>query len=143
MCFRVGAVKSVFGGVSFQAIRSRLASCCASILVDNDKVGGFTGHGSTDVGMVSVTLMRGKTVVVFKDVPAQVCPNCREYYLESDVSKKLMERASTAVDLGDRSRNCSVRCLVWHLLKTNFCRSACVISSLSYSLGRFWWRVGT
>ena len=57
-------------------------------------------HGSTDVGMVSVTLTRGKTIVVFKDVPAQVCPNCGEYYLESDVSKKLMERASTAVDSG-------------------------------------------
>ena len=57
-------------------------------------------HGSTAVGMVSVTLTRGKTIVVFKEVPAQVCPNCGEYYLDSDVSKKLMERASMAVDSG-------------------------------------------
>ncbi|MEI8025850.1 MAG: type II toxin-antitoxin system MqsA family antitoxin [Pseudomonadota bacterium] len=57
-------------------------------------------HGSTDAGMVSVTLVRGKTVVVFKEVPAQVCPNCGEYYLEVDVSKKLMERATSAVNAG-------------------------------------------
>lgn len=57
-------------------------------------------HGSTEVGFVSVTLARGKTVVVFKDVPAQVCPNCGEYYLDADVTKKLMARASTAFELG-------------------------------------------
>ncbi len=57
-------------------------------------------HGSTNNGLVSVTLTRGKTVVVFKDVPAQVCPNCGEYYLESDVSKKIMARALIAAEAG-------------------------------------------
>ena len=57
-------------------------------------------HGATEAGNVSVTLTRGKTVVVFKDVPAQVCPNCGEYYLESAVSRKLMERAALAVESG-------------------------------------------
>lgn len=57
-------------------------------------------HGSTNNGMVSVALTRGKTVIVFKEVPAQVCPNCGEYYLDADVSKKLMARASTAFELG-------------------------------------------
>ena len=57
-------------------------------------------HSSTESGTVAVTLTRGKTVVVFKGVPAQVCPNCGEYYLESDVSRKLMERASAAAEAG-------------------------------------------
>ena len=57
-------------------------------------------HGSTNTGTVSVTLTHGKTVVVFKEVPAQVCPNCGEYYLEADVSRKIMERASAAAKAG-------------------------------------------
>lgn len=57
-------------------------------------------HGSTSTGKTSVTLVRGKTIVVFKEVPAQVCPNCGEYYLELDVSKKLMERAAAAASAG-------------------------------------------
>ena len=57
-------------------------------------------HGATETGTVSVTLTRGKTVVVFREVPAQVCPNCGEYYLDAEVSRKVMERASAAADAG-------------------------------------------
>ncbi len=57
-------------------------------------------HGSTDSGLVSVTLERGKTIVVFKGVPAQICPNCGEYYLAADVSRNLMERAVQAANAG-------------------------------------------
>ena len=57
-------------------------------------------HGLVDSCKVSVTLTRVETVVIFKDVPAQVCPNCGEYYLDSNVSKKIMERASIAVNSG-------------------------------------------
>ena len=44
--------------------------------------------------------LRPPSDVVSKDVPAQVCPNCGEYYLDADVSKKLMAGASTAFELG-------------------------------------------
>jgi hypothetical protein len=36
-------------------------------------------------------------VVVFKDVPADVCDNCGEYYLGEAVTRELMERAEAAV----------------------------------------------
>lgn len=57
-------------------------------------------HGTTEAGKVTVTLNRGSTVVVFKEVPAQVCSNCGEYYLSEEVTKKLMARANAAVAAG-------------------------------------------
>jgi len=37
--------------------------------------------GTTQQGTTTVTLERDTTVIVIKDVPAQVCDNCGEYYL--------------------------------------------------------------
>jgi YgiT-type zinc finger domain-containing protein len=47
--------------------------------------------------MVTVTLERGKTVVVVRDVPADVCENCGEYYLDSTVAQEVYRRAEAAV----------------------------------------------
>ena len=38
-------------------------------------------QGDTKPGKVTVTLKRDGCTVIFKDVPAQVCENCGEYYL--------------------------------------------------------------
>jgi YgiT-type zinc finger domain-containing protein len=57
-------------------------------------------YGTTEAGKVTVALNRATTVVVFKEVPAQVCTNCGEYYLSEDVTKKLMTRANAAVASG-------------------------------------------
>ncbi|MCX6123869.1 MAG: type II toxin-antitoxin system MqsA family antitoxin [Proteobacteria bacterium] len=47
---------------------------------------------------MTVTLNRGSTVIIIKDVPADVCENCGEYYfLSEEVSKKILIRASAAV----------------------------------------------
>jgi len=53
--------------------------------------------GETRPGKVTVTLERGKTVVVVRDVPAAVCGNCGEYYLDDDVARRVYERAEGAV----------------------------------------------
>ena len=53
--------------------------------------------GETRPGTVTVTLERGKTVVVVRDVPAAVCGNCGEYYLDNDVAQRVYERAKEAV----------------------------------------------
>ena len=53
--------------------------------------------GETRPGTVTVTLERGKTVVVVRDVPAAVCGNCGEYYLDNDVAQRVYERAEEAV----------------------------------------------
>ena len=57
-------------------------------------------NGETHSGEVLVTLDRDQTVVVFRGVPAQVCENCREYYLSSEVTAKLLARAEEAARRG-------------------------------------------
>jgi len=57
-------------------------------------------HGETAEGFATVTLHRGRTVVVFRDVPAQVCQVCGEYYLEGEISETLLEQAEDAVSRG-------------------------------------------
>ena len=48
-------------------------------------------------GYVTVVLQRGDTTVVFKEVPADICKNCGEYYLSDEITGKLLERAEEAV----------------------------------------------
>ncbi len=57
-------------------------------------------QGQTQSGKVTVTLERGQTTVLIKDVPAQVCENCGEYYLAEEVSARLLETAESAVKKG-------------------------------------------
>lgn len=54
-------------------------------------------HGRTHPGHVTVTLERGPTVVVIRDVPAEVCENCGEYYLAEDVTHRVFALAEDAV----------------------------------------------
>ena len=53
--------------------------------------------GNTEPGHVTVTLERGDTVVVIKQVPAGVCRNCGEYYLEEAVAQRVYTQADEAV----------------------------------------------
>lgn len=57
-------------------------------------------HGETAPGVVTVSLQRGDTTVILKGVPADVCDNCGEYYLSEDVTRRVMERAESAVSSG-------------------------------------------
>ncbi len=54
-------------------------------------------HGDTKPGKVTVTLERGETIVIIKDVPADVCENCGEYYLNETVTEKILGMAEEAV----------------------------------------------
>lgn len=57
-------------------------------------------NGETQHGLVTVTLNRESTVIIIKDVPAQVCENCGEYYLSEEISNKILTRASAAAAAG-------------------------------------------
>ena len=57
-------------------------------------------HGETRPGFVTVTLQRGETTVVLKQVPADVCDNCGEYYLSSEVAGQVMDKGEAAVSSG-------------------------------------------
>ena len=53
--------------------------------------------GEMHPGKATVTLQRGGTTVVVKDVPADVCRNCGEYYLDETVARKIYGQAEEAV----------------------------------------------
>jgi YgiT-type zinc finger domain-containing protein len=57
-------------------------------------------QGQTQSGMTTVILERGKTTVVIKDVPAEICENCGEYYLNEEAAEKVQELAEQAVRQG-------------------------------------------
>jgi YgiT-type zinc finger domain-containing protein len=57
-------------------------------------------HGETHPGHVTVTLQRGDTTVILKQVPAEVCENCGEYYLSDTVTGHVLDRAEAAVKNG-------------------------------------------
>jgi YgiT-type zinc finger domain-containing protein len=54
-------------------------------------------EGDTAPGRVTVTLQRGNTVVIVREVPAAVCRNCGEYYLDEAVASKLYQQGEEAV----------------------------------------------
>jgi len=60
----------------------------------------FCKHGETTAGRVTVTVQRGETTVILKDVPAEVCQNCGEYYLSDSVTDQVLTKAETAVRNG-------------------------------------------
>ena len=54
-------------------------------------------HGDTELSTTTLTLERGGSVVVFKEVPAQVCTNCGEAYVDEEISVKLLGMAEQSV----------------------------------------------
>ena len=54
--------------------------------------------GRTEPGVTTVTLQRGNTVVVIKDVPAQICEDCGEYYLGELEAQKVNTLAEGAIE---------------------------------------------
>ncbi len=54
-------------------------------------------QGGTAPGHVTVALQRGETTVIVKGVPAEVCENCSEYYLDESVTGGVLQLAEQAV----------------------------------------------
>ena len=54
--------------------------------------------GEISPGTVTVTLERGPTVLLIKEVPAQVCTQCGEYYLDEQTTRRLYEQAEKALE---------------------------------------------
>lgn len=51
-------------------------------------------------GTTTVVLQRGETTVVIKNVPADICGNCGEYYLAEDITRRVLALAEAAVAQG-------------------------------------------
>jgi YgiT-type zinc finger domain-containing protein len=57
-------------------------------------------QGETHPGSATVTLTREGMTLVVKRVPASVCDNCGEEYLEEEVTADLLELVERSADTG-------------------------------------------
>ncbi len=57
-------------------------------------------HGETKEGKVSVTLERDEMTLVFKEVPAHVCSNCGEEYVDEKIASRLLKTAEESLSSG-------------------------------------------
>ena len=57
-------------------------------------------QGETFPGKTTVTLERAGATLVFKNVPAQVCANCGEAYVDEHASAQLLQIAEGAARSG-------------------------------------------
>jgi YgiT-type zinc finger domain-containing protein len=57
-------------------------------------------HGETQAGRTAVTFERGGATLVIKSVPAQICDNCGEAYVDEGTTSQLLEIADEAVRAG-------------------------------------------
>ena len=57
-------------------------------------------HGQTVFGTTTVTLERDNLTLVVKGVPAQVCENCGEAYVDEAITSRLLETVEEATKAG-------------------------------------------
>lgn len=58
-------------------------------------------HGELREGQdTTVTLERDGATLVFKNVPACVCENCGEAYIDETITSQLLQEANRAVEAG-------------------------------------------
>lgn len=57
-------------------------------------------NGNTQPGSATVSLTREHTTVVVKGVPADICDNCGEEYLDASVTDRLLAIAEEAAQAG-------------------------------------------
>ena len=60
----------------------------------------FCEHGTTQVGTTTVTLERDTLTLVIKGVPAQVCENCGEAYVDQAITEQLLAIVDQAAQAG-------------------------------------------
>ncbi len=57
-------------------------------------------NGETHPGLTVVTLYRRGNTLVIKNVPAEICENCGEYYLSDEVAARVYEQAEQSLKHG-------------------------------------------
>ena len=57
-------------------------------------------HGETRPGKATVTLERDGMTLVTKGVPARVCQNCGEEYIDEETTARLLQTAEDAARAG-------------------------------------------
>ena len=57
-------------------------------------------NGETKPGTTTILLERANTTIVIKQVPAEVCQNCGEGYVDEETTDRLLQMAEDAIKSG-------------------------------------------
>lgn len=57
-------------------------------------------HGETIDGFTTITLEKNGATIVFQKVPALVCDNCSEKYVDSKITASVLQEANAIIDRG-------------------------------------------
>ena len=57
-------------------------------------------HGETKKGTATITLEKDSSTIVFKEVPAHICDNCGEKYIDDSITKELLKKAREIIKNG-------------------------------------------
>ncbi|MEA3455027.1 MAG: type II toxin-antitoxin system MqsA family antitoxin [Campylobacterota bacterium] len=57
-------------------------------------------HGDTRQGTTTITLEKNDSTIVFREVPAMVCDNCGEAYVEAEITRELLYQAAEIIKSG-------------------------------------------
>ena len=57
-------------------------------------------NGTTEDGFVNVPIVRKDKIIFIKNIPAQICNNCGEYYIDTSVAKEIYEKANERMNQG-------------------------------------------
>jgi YgiT-type zinc finger domain-containing protein len=66
-------------------------------------------EGHTKPGLTSITLEREGMILIVKGVPADICTNCGEAYVGSDVTREILKLAKIAQSTGVQLEICSFK----------------------------------
>lgn len=54
--------------------------------------------GTPRSGLTTVVLEKGPSLVIFKEVPAQICDNCGERYFAGEITERLLMEANESAE---------------------------------------------
>lgn len=63
---------------------------------------GICGHRGTKNGTTTIPLERGEFLLVMRDVPAEICENCGEAYLDEKTTSRLLAEANAFAASGKK-----------------------------------------
>ncbi len=66
----------------------------------NDMRCGICGHRGRRRGTTTIPLERGEFLLVMRDVPAEICENCGEAYVDEKTTSRLLAEANALAAAG-------------------------------------------
>lgn len=61
-------------------------------------------RGTTYKGHMTLKIERGESIILFKNVPADVCENCEHFYLDEHTAMAILNEGEKAIKQGADSK---------------------------------------